>query len=262
MPEHRITALLTGKKNSGLKNKNILPVLARPIVSYPAASARKSKFISYFYASSDDERILKIAGEMGYSRIFRPKKLAAANSKHVDAILHALKFMKKRDGIIPDILVVLLANSVSIKTEWIDACVGMILKDKNASAIVPVSLNLDRHPFRAKKINKKGYLEPFFDFGGKRVSTNRQELEPSYFLCHNFWVLNVKKSVFSTIGQPPWSFMGNKVKPFIVGECCDVHTKEDIERAKEWVRNNRDNKMGCLAAAGKNRQHRENKGML
>ena len=108
-PKYKIAALLTGKKNSSLKDKNILPVCGRPLVSYPAAAARKSRFISYFYVSSDDSRILKIAAKLGYRMIARPKRLAGVNSKHADVILHALNFMRKQHALIPDILVVLLA---------------------------------------------------------------------------------------------------------------------------------------------------------
>jgi hypothetical protein len=112
----------------------------------------------------------------------------------------------------------------------------MILQDDTISAVVPVNLDLDRHPFRAKKINKAGYLDTFFNFGKKMISTNRQDLEKSYFLCHNFWVLNVHKSIYSKSGQKPWEFMGNKIKPFIVERCFDVHEKEDIETSEIWVK--------------------------
>lgn len=235
---NNIAALLTGKGSSSFKNKNILPVLGKPVMSYPAEAAKNSRYINYFYVSSDDRSILEIAKEMGYVKISRPKRLARPDSKHVDVIMHALDRIKTDLGIFPDILVVLLANSATIKTEWIDSCIREVLKNRGLSAAVPVCMDLDRHPFRAKKISKEGRLEPFFDFKGKRISTNRQELEPSYFLCHNFWVLNVGKSIFSKKGQAPWTFMGDKVKPFIVEECCDIHTEKDLRITEEWLQKN------------------------
>jgi len=234
----KIVALLTGKGNSTLLNKNILPVLGKPLISYPALAAKKSKYISSFYVSSDSNKILNIVTKFGYKKILRPKYLATPNSKHADAIKHALKVIERGDKLKPDILVVLLANSAAIKAEWIDICIKEILENKFISAVVPVYLNLDRHPFRAKRINDKGFLESFFDFRGKEISTNRQELEASYFLCHNFYVLNVKKSIYSKNGQQPWVFMGNNVKPFIVDECCDIHREEDITKTEEWLKKN------------------------
>lgn len=45
---------------------------------------------------------------------------------------------------------------------------------------------MDHHPYRCKKINSEGYLEPIFGFKNFHVSTNRQDLVPAYFLSHNF----------------------------------------------------------------------------
>ena len=39
----KIAAILTGKKNSSLKNKNLLKIKGRPIFSYPAYTAKKIK---------------------------------------------------------------------------------------------------------------------------------------------------------------------------------------------------------------------------
>lgn len=233
----KIVALLTGRGNSSLKNKNVLSVCGKPLLYYPAIAAKKSKYITEFYVSSDDVLILKAANSLGYRKIVRSPELAKPDSQHISAILHALDFMKK-DNINPEVLVVLLANSATIKTEWIDCCIDAVLKDKNTSAAVPVNLNLDYHPFRAKKINKEGFLSAFFDFKNKEISTNRQDLEESYFLCHNFWVLNVKESVYSKTGQPPWKFMGNKIKPYIVERCFDVHSMRDMKMTEEWIKEN------------------------
>ena len=43
-----VTALLTGKGNSTLKNKNILPVFGKPILWYPCSEAKKCKSIDNF----------------------------------------------------------------------------------------------------------------------------------------------------------------------------------------------------------------------
>ena len=233
----KIAALLTGKGGSTLKNKNILLVLGKPLLFYPALAAKKSKYISNFYVSSENEKILNVAGQLGYHKIIRPTELAKPDALHKDAILHALKIIQKHQ-ISPDILVVLLANSASICTKWIDKCIEQIINDNSISAVVPVSEDTDHHPFRAKRITSTGFLKPFFDFSGKNISTNRQDLEKSYFLCHNFWVLNVKNSIYQKNGQPPWDFMGNKIKPYLIKECPDVHKKEDLRLTEEWLKKN------------------------
>ncbi|MCH8157061.1 MAG: NTP transferase domain-containing protein [Nitrospinae bacterium] len=230
-------ALLTGRGNNTLKDKNILEVCGKPLLAYPAEAARRSEKIDEFFVSSDDEKILSIAHERGYRKIKRPPELARPDARHVDAILHSLDVMKE-EGVEPDILIVLLANTVCVKTEWIDQCVQQIMDDPGISAVVPVVSDLDHHPYRAKRPGEGGFLESFFDFSEREISSNRQELGDCFFLCHNFWVLNVKESVYSKKGQPPWKFMGDRVKPFEVEWSIDVHTEEDLLKSEQWVKAN------------------------
>ena len=54
----KIAALLTGRGNNTLKDKNVLPVLGKPLLYYPAIAAKTCNLITDFYVSSDDEKIL------------------------------------------------------------------------------------------------------------------------------------------------------------------------------------------------------------
>ena len=56
----KIAALLTGKKNSSLKNKNTMIINGKPVCFYPAFEATKSKLIDSFFVSSDSNKILDI----------------------------------------------------------------------------------------------------------------------------------------------------------------------------------------------------------
>lgn len=230
-----IVSLITGRGNNTLKDKNILPVLGKELLTYPANAAKSVNLINHFYASSDDDKILDVASSVGYKKIKRPPELGTSKSQHIDAIFHAVNFIRETDNIDPDILIVHLANSVTVKPEWIKQAVNDIISDPSISSVVPVYQEQSHHPYRAKTTNEEGFLDTFFDFTDTEVSTNRQDLSPCYFLCHNFWVLNMKNSLFSENGQKPWVFLGNKIKPIIVDECFDVHCLEDLKRCENWI---------------------------
>lgn len=231
----KIVALLTGRGNNTLKDKNILPVLGKPLLYYPAMAAKSCKLITDFYVSSDDSKILKAAEDCGYKTIVRPKELALPTAQHIDAIKHALQIMQQ-DGIKPDILVVLLANSGIIKKEWIEESIKNLIENPKLSASCPVILEMDNHPYRSKRLREDGCLDTWFDFKGKNVSTNRQDLPLNFVLCHNFWTLNLANSLYSQEeGQQPWTFMGNNIKPIVVKESFDVHDEEDIIKTEKWL---------------------------
>lgn len=231
----KIAALLTGRGNNTLKDKNVLPVLGKPLLYYPAMAARSCELITDFYVSSDDEKILNAAAECGYKKILRPAELALPTAQHVDAIVHALKLMKE-DGVEPDILVVLLANSGIVKKEWIQESIDNLISNPELSASVPVLLEQDHHPYRCKCLREDGCLGTWFDFKGRDISTNRQDLPMNFVLCHNFWTLNLKNSLYSdVVGQQPWTFMGNNIKPIVVKESFDVHDEEDLKRTEKWI---------------------------
>lgn len=233
-----VYALLTGRGNNTLKDKNILDVLGHPVLYYPAMAACNSKWISQKYCSSDDDKILKEAQRLLHIPIKRPVELAQPSSQHIDAILHALEVIRKNERL-PDILVVTLANNVSIKSEWIDDCVQRMVDDPTLTAVVPAYIDNDHHPLRAKSVDENGYLQMYEKNIDPNISTNRQDLPPCFFLAHNFWVLNVRPLLEnSNAGQPPWRFMGKKVAYYLVDDSVDIHNETDLYLAREWVKNN------------------------
>lgn len=235
MTNQTIAALLTGRGNNTLKDKNILDCLGHPLLHYPAKAARDSRLITAWYCSSDDEKILSVAEAEGYKRIVRPEALASPTAQHIDCILHGVAEMAK-DGIEPEIVVVLLANNVTVKTQWIDDCVQMMLDDASLSAVVPVYEDNDHHPLRAKSVGTDGLLEMFCTGYTGKISTNRQDLPPCYFLAHNFWTLRTATLWNHDNGQPPWSFMGNRVKPYMIDHSIDIHSSADLLLAEDWIK--------------------------
>lgn len=233
-----VTALLTGRGNNTLKDKNVLECFGHPILFYPANATRKAKKVGKMFCSSDDDKILEAASKLGYISIKRPLELALPESQHIDCIMHGLKEIERLDQL-PDILVVTLANNVTIKSEWIDKCIQMMEDDDSISAVVPVYKDNDHHPLRAKTVDSNNRLQMYDKSVNAEISTNRQDLPTCYFLSHNFWVLNVNLLLVNNgKGQQPWSFMGNNIAYFEIEESIDIHKSTDLYIAQEWIKNN------------------------
>ena len=232
----KVTVLLTGRGNNTLKDKNILDILGHPVLYYPAKAGKEAHCADNWYCSSDDEKILKAAEEVGYTRIVRPDYLGTPTTQHVDVIKHAIEVIPKEE--LGDILVITLANNVTIKSEWIDTCVKMMQEDMSLTAVVPVYEDNDHHPLRGKRV-ENGRLQMYERGVTGKISTNRQDLPTCYFLSHNFWVLNTKLMLENNYeGQQPWAFMGNNIGYFEIDESIDIHKEIDLFIAKEWIKDN------------------------
>jgi CMP-N-acetylneuraminic acid synthetase len=230
---NRIAALIIGRGGSSLTDKNILPVFGQPLLYYTAAAARESRYIGRFYASSDCQKILNAASIAGYTPIERPAELSTPTSQSVDVVNHALTTIEQEGDI--DILVVQHANVGTINTKMIDDCISALIADDSLSSVVPVHDKSEYHPYRAKTPDAEGLIVPFFDFSKGGISGNRQDLPTAYFFDHSIWVLSVARGIRSTNGQPPWTCMGSRIKPYVTEGCFDVHTMEDLKKTEEWL---------------------------
>ena len=230
-------ALLTGRGGSSLKDKNLKKFFGKPICAYPCIAAKKSGVFNYFVCSSDSDKILKIAFSQGFMKIKRPKSLSKSNSLHVDVINHALKKLKEIE-IYPDTLTVLMANTATITPQLLKKSIHILNSNKNLSSVVPVILEQDHHPFRAKKIDKNGNLISYFNFK-KKISSNRQDLSKNFYLTHSFWSIKINKGKLP-YGKAvsPWYFLGNNSKPLIVKTSIDIHDIEDYKKTENWLKIN------------------------
>lgn len=230
----RVVSLIIGRGGSSLKDKNILPVFGVPLLLWSAAAAVRSKYVTDYYASSDDAKILETAARAGYKPIVRPDELASPTAQSCDAVRHALTLIEAEGGP-ADIVVVQHANVGTITAEMIDACIDLLLANPHASSVVPSHDKAEYHPMRAKRVTADGTLVPFVATDGP-VSANRQDLPKALFFDHSFWVLRGRSAIFAPDGQLPWNCMGPVILPYETHGCLDIHSLEDLKLTEDWIR--------------------------
>ena len=92
-----IAIILARGGSKGIPKKNIYPLLGKPLISY-TINQLKEAGLDQIYISSDDEKILKIASDLGTQTILRPAKFASDISSSEDAWIHSVDHIKNNFG--------------------------------------------------------------------------------------------------------------------------------------------------------------------
>ena len=236
-----IVAILIGRGGSiGLPNKNVYPLLNRPLMSYPLLAAQNSKFVDDVYVSTDSKEIMDIAKKFGAKTINRPPELATSESMPEDVFVHGYEFIKSHTKEKIEFIVILMCNAVSVLPETIDNGVEILRSKKDFDSAVTVSGYNMFSPIRARKIGKDGSLIPFvpFDQFNFKVDSNRQKQDTVYF--HDCGASIVRPKCLKNIkeGLLPQKWMGKKIYPLIQEGVLDVDFAYELPIAENWLKIN------------------------
>tara|TARA_B100000530_G_scaffold212558_1_gene136244 strand:+ start:369 stop:1067 length:699 start_codon:yes stop_codon:yes gene_type:complete len=181
-----ITLARGGSKS--IKDKNIKLLKNKPLIWYTIKEAKKSRYIKDYIVSTDSKKIKKISQKYKAEVPFlRPKKLSADKTKSSLALIHAVKFMEKKNKLKYDIIVELMCTSPLKNYKDIDNCISILIK-KNADSAIAVKQLSDHHPARIKKL-LKGKIKNFCI--KEKMESRRQDLKPkAYIRAGAIYVLN------------------------------------------------------------------------
>jgi len=234
-----IVALLVGRGGSvGFPNKNVYPVLKRPLMSYPLLAAKNSKFVDNVYVSTDSKAIEDVGIKLGAKIIKRPPELATSEAILEDTFLHAYKFIKNQSKEEIELIIILMCNAVMILPETIDQGIEILRKKKDLDSAVTVSEYNMFSPIRARKIGKDGCLNPFipFDQFKFKVDSNRQKQDKVYF--HDCGASIVRPHCIENVHQGllPQKWMGKKIYPLTQIGGLDIDYPYELPLAENWLK--------------------------
>lgn len=236
-----ISALLIGRGGSvGLPNKNIYPILNRPLMSYPLLAALNSEFVDNVYISSDSQEILNIGQKLGARTIIRPKELATSEATVESVFYHGYEHIKNNTEKELEYLVILMCNAVSVLPSTINQGIEILRSKSDFDSAVTVSGFNMFSPIRARKIDKNGSLQPFVPFENFnfKVDSNRQKQDTVYF--HDCGLSVVRPKCIEKIdeGLLPQTWMGKKIYPLVQEGVLDIDIEQEIPAAEFWLRKN------------------------
>lgn len=186
---HKVLALVPARRGSkGLPLKNIRPLGGKPLLAWPIAAARQSRYVDRVIISTDDSEFAAIAEAAGAEAPFlRPAALANDTASSIAFIEHALETLAAA-GDSYDFLVLLEPTSPLTEASDVDAALETLMARRaDADAIVGVTALVSNHPAFAVRINSGGLMEPFSAASFGHLP-RRQETEPLYSLDGSLYV--------------------------------------------------------------------------
>lgn len=135
-PKPKVLGVIGARSGSkGIPDKNIRPLLGKPLFVWIAEAAKRSRHISRLVFSSDSPAYAKLAKKHSVDAPFlRPAKLAGSESTDWEYLTHATEWIEGHEQWRPDIILRLMPTSPLCRSEHIDACVELLLTDPNAEA--------------------------------------------------------------------------------------------------------------------------------
>ena len=172
----KILGLIPARGGSkGIPSKNIIEIYGKPLIQYSIECAKGSKYLDRTIISTDDTKIKDVAVKCGGDVPFmRPPELALDTSKTIDAVVHAINWLKEH-GEEYDYLV-LLQNTVPLRKPWhIDEAIEKLFAS-NEKSLVSVT-EVDENPVLMRTINEDGTVHNLLNVN----STMRRQDFPKFY---------------------------------------------------------------------------------
>lgn len=172
----KILGLIPARGGSkGIPSKNIIEIYGKPLIQYSIECAKGSKYLDRTIISTDDTKIKDVAVRCGGDVPFmRPPELALDTSKTIDAVVHAINWLKEH-GEEYDYLV-LLQNTVPLRKPWhIDEAIEKLFAS-NEKSLVSVT-EVDENPVLMRTINADGTVHNLLNVN----STMRRQDFPKFY---------------------------------------------------------------------------------
>lgn len=176
----RILGLTLARGGSkSVPRKNIKPIAGVPLIGYTISEALKSKYITRYIVSTDDEEIQQVAIKYGAEVPFlRPIELSKDESSSVDAMKHAVDWIEEQEQVKYDYVIELMCTNPMKTVEDIDASIEKLIST-NADSVIAVNKLEDHHPARIKKIVD----DKIIDFCIPEIpESRRQDLKPDAYI--------------------------------------------------------------------------------
>tara|TARA_B100001758_G_C18310018_1_gene557296 strand:- start:70 stop:750 length:681 start_codon:yes stop_codon:yes gene_type:complete len=204
--------------SEGIKDKNIYPLLGKPLIQWTIEQAQYSKKIDEIFVTTDSSSIKKISQSLGAKTIDRPEEISGALSSSESALKHALKQISeilKKD--IKNVIFLQATSPLRLK-EDIDNAIDLFERNK-ADSLFSSSRMEDLTVWQNKNENWESINFDYLNRG------RRQDIETNYIENGSIYIF--KPNILYENNNR----LGGKIESYIMNswQYHEIDVIEDLE---------------------------------
>lgn len=214
----KVVAIIPARGGSkGIPRKNIKDLAGKPMIGYIIKTVLEAKGIDRVIVTTEDEEIARVAKSCGAEVPFiRPRELAEDNVATLPVLQHAINYLEKEEGYIPDYVLLVYPTSPLLSVKRINEAVALA-EERNSDSVV--SGHYDYGQYWKQVEGGYARLHPI-------VIANRQEMKPLFRL--NGAIFLTKTEILKR------QLVADKIDPLVMDadENVDVDEPADFEKVR------------------------------
>lgn len=202
-----------------IPGKNLKMLAGKPMLAYILETAKRVKGLDRIIVSTESEEIKKVAEQYGAEVPFiRPLELIKDDTTTQEVVVHAIDWLEKNEGYLPDYVLVLYPTSPLLRAERIEEAL-MLVRERNSDGLFSGCYDKGHYWIAGKD----GTFDRFYP----KESKNSQYQVP---LVVENGAISITRT--SLIRNPKNRVDTADVLIMEPGENIDIDYPEDFERAK------------------------------
>jgi N-acylneuraminate cytidylyltransferase len=222
-----VVAIIPARSGSkSIRGKNLSNLGGYPLLAYSVIAAKLSKRIDRVLLSTDSEEYAELGKRYGAEAPFlRPAEFSTDQSSDREFMVHAMEWMRDREGSLPEFWVHLRPTTPLRNPAHLDEAVAL-LKDRSEATALRSAHPSPESPFKWFRRDEHGYLTALAtdDTNLDRFNLPRQAY-PTVFVPDGY--VDVVRSSFVLNSR---LLHGDRVLGYESPYCTEVDSAEELER--------------------------------
>ncbi len=232
-----VLAVIPARSGSkSVKDKNIRLIDGKPMIAYSIEHALQAESVDRVIVSTDSEEYAAIAREYGAETPFlRPKEYATDTALDFDVFFHALSYLEREEGYIPDLVVQLRPTYPIRRIEDIEAMVAYMREHGDVDSMRCIA-PAKEIAYKMWQKDGQGMLSPIMKDIPECYNMPRQQLPKIYY--QNACIDVIRTEVITKMH----SMSGEKIAGYEMDDNFDIDTEEEFQKAEEYIKISKGNK--------------------